>query len=120
MAQTNAQIIFNQSIELMEKGVIGSTGRMIKVLTASGEEKEIQEPEAIHTFAMWKELGRVVKKGEHAKAQFVIWKAAKHHTELEDKNGNKIEEESTKMFMKKAFFFTLDQTEELKKEKATA
>ena len=115
MAQTNAQIIFNESIELMNKGIIGTTGRQIKVLTAAGEEKVINEPEPIHTFAKWKELGRVVKKGEHAKASFVIWKATTEHVELEDKNGNKIEEDSTKMFHKKAFFFTLDQTEEIKK-----
>lgn len=117
---TNAQIIFNESIKLMNKGIIGTTGKQITVMNARGEEVTINEPEAIHTFAIWKELGRIVKKGEHAKAQIIIWKAGKQHTELEDKNGNKIEEDSVKMFMKKAFFFTEDQTEEIKKEKATA
>ena len=115
MAQTNAQIILNESIELMNKGIIGTTGKQIQVINAKGEELTINEPEPIHTFAIWKELGRIVKKGEHAKAQIIIWKAVKKHTELKDKNGNSIEEDSVKMFQKKAFFFTIDQTEEIKK-----
>ena len=111
---TNAQIIFTEQIKLMENGTIGTTGRMITVTTADGTNKQIQEPEPIHTFAIWKEQGRMVKKGEHAKAQILIWKAKPQTVEMTD-GENTITEETIKMFMKKAFFFTKDQTEPIKR-----
>ena len=91
---TNAQIIFNESMELMKAGIIGTTGRTFVFEDADGNKKEIQEPEPLHTFAKWKELGYSVKKGEHAKASLM------------------------KMFMKKAFFFTFDQVEKIKTKEA--
>ena len=70
---TNAQIIFNKSIELMENGQLNGTGKYITILTVNenGEEekKQIEEPEAIHTYAAWKQLGFQVKKGSKAIAQ---------------------------------------------------
>lgn len=107
---TNAQIITSNSISLLEAGIIKGTGRFLKMLTIDADgnevEKEIEEPEAIHTYAAWKQLGFQVKRGEKAKASFSIWKykAGKEATE---------EEEATesKMFMTKAFFFTIDQVE---------
>lgn len=105
---TNAQIIFNQSMALLEAGIIKSTGRTFECENENGEKVTIYEPEAIHTFKKWQEYGRQVKKGEHAKANFYIWKAG-------EKKGdpNEAGEQSTelKMFMKKSFFFTIDQTE---------
>ncbi len=111
---TNAQIIFNESIKLMESGIIRGTGKFMESIITDedgNEKKETFElPEEIHTFAAWKELGRSVKKGQKAKAAFTIWK----HTSrtVKDEDGN--EEEKANMFMKKAFFFTIDQTEPTK------
>ena len=105
---TNAQIIMNAQIQLMEEGIIKGTGRMIEaiVLDEEGNETKVmmEEPEEIHTYALWKQLGRQVKKGEKAVASFTIWK----HVEKKQKDS---EETETKMFMKKASFFTIDQTE---------
>lgn len=116
---TNAQIIFNESMKLLEAGVIGTTGRSFETVTEDGETVTIMEPEPLHTFAHWKSLGRQVKKGEHAKASFIIWKqgkASKKAQEEAEKEGKKA---IPKMFMKKSFFFTFDQTEPIK-EKAKA
>lgn len=109
---TNAQIIFNNSMELMKAGVIGTTGRCFEMQNEEGETVNVYEPEALHTFAMWKQLGRQVKRGEHAKAAFTIWKAGKGKAVQEEENAEADGEKAgVKMFMKKAFFFTIDQTE---------
>lgn len=71
---TNEQIIFTESMNLMEHGIIGNTGRKIVVENEAGEKKEIFEPEKIHTYAGWKAVGRQVKKGEKSIAAFQIWK----------------------------------------------
>lgn len=111
---TNAQIIFDESMKLMKSSIIRGTGNFIKAIVTDqdGNQKEevLEIPEAIHTFAAWKDLGRVVQKGQKAKAAIVIWK----HTSrtVKDQDGN--EGEENKMFMKKAFFFTIDQTEAIK------
>jgi hypothetical protein len=115
----NAQIIFNESIDLMEKGIIKGTGRFFTLEMEDGTKKQIEEPEAIHTFAAWKELGRQVKKGQHAKAQIRIWKCRVTNAEITANNAEgqevTINQENKNMFMKTAFFFTLDQTEPIKK-----
>lgn len=111
---TNAQIIFNESMELMKAGIIGTTGRTFVFEDADGNKKEIQEPEPLHTFARWKELGYIVKKGEHAKASFYIWKAGKEKKASEENAADgENNPEKMKMFMKKAFFFTFDQVEKM-------
>lgn len=103
----------NESINLLENGIIKGTGRMFEaiIIDKDGNEtkKLVEEPEAIHTYAMWKQLGYQVKKGEKAKASFTIWKCVA---------GKKADEESdqepdNKMFMKKAHFFTIDQVEKI-------
>ena len=104
---TNAQIIFNESIELMENGIIGNTGRKIIVENEDGEKKEMLEPESIHTYAGWKAIGRQVKKGEKCIATFMIWK----HTTKKKKSESEDEKEQEKMFMTKAFFVRECQTE---------
>ena len=115
---TNAQIIFNESIALMENGVIKGTGEFAKMLVVdkdgNEEEKYMELPEAIHTFASWKSLGYIVKKGEKAKAAFTIWKKgkpSKKAIEEAEKNGEEAPE--GKMFMKLAYFFTAEQVEKL-------
>ena len=106
---TNAMIIFWQSVDLMNAGVIGSTGRKLVMALPDGTEREIMEPEPIHTFACWKSLGYSVKKGEHAVARFPIWKGAERP--VKDEDGNDTDEKSLKMFRKEAFFFTGSQVE---------
>ena len=106
---TNAMIIFWKSYELMNNGVIGSTGRKLVVGMPDGTTREIMEPEPIHTFACWKGLGYSVKKGEHAVAKFPIWKGSE--MVLKDEDGNDTDEKSVKMFRKEAFFFTAAQVE---------
>jgi len=109
---TNAQIIFNEQQALAEQGILQYTGRQAEIELEDGTKAVIKEVEEIHTFARWKALGRQVKKGEHAKAAFMIWKqgkASKKAQEEAEKNGE--DAPQGKMFMKKAFFFTIDQTE---------
>ncbi|MGM9684172.1 MAG: hypothetical protein ACI3XQ_11310 [Eubacteriales bacterium] len=119
---TNAQIIFNASVDLMEKGILSGTGRFLDVNYEDGTVGKIEIPEDIHTFAGWKSLGYCVKKGQKAIAQIEIWK---HTTKFLDEN---VQDENTaaanreineqggiqKMFMKKAFFFKSSQVEPLK------
>jgi hypothetical protein len=80
---TNAQIIFNEALELMKDGIIGTTGRQIKIsYEKDGEQVEeiINEPEPIHTYKEWQNLGMQVQKGQKAVAKFQIWMWAKGKT----------------------------------------
>ena len=61
---TNEMIIFNESVKLMEEGIIEGTGNFVTVENEDGEKVELEEPEQIHTYAGWKALKRQVKKGE--------------------------------------------------------
>lgn len=100
---TNAQIITSARFSLMEQGVIGSTGRMIEIEDENGK-RTVPEPEEIHTYQAWKQLGYQVKKGQKAIAAFTIWK----HTSKENKE---TDEKEDKMFMKNAHFFKPSQVE---------
>lgn len=104
---TNAQIIFNEAVELMKNGKIGTTGRQFEVEDENGNKMMLDEPEAIHTFQTWKKLGYCVKKGEKAVAQFHIWKCVSKETE----NSEGITEEQKRMFMKKTSFFSASQVQ---------
>jgi len=101
---TNETIIFHHRYELMQEGVLASTGRTIEIETEDGK-RLIPEPEEIHTYAAWKALGFQVKRGEHAIATFPIWKHVSKKAEKEN------EPDEEKMFQTKAFFFKLDQVE---------
>lgn len=108
---TNDQIIFNEAVELMKNGKIGTTGKQIEIEIEdlNGKRKVVlDEPEPIHTFQAWKKLGFCVKKGEKAVAQFCIWKCVMKKVEKDDAT-----EEQKRMFMKKASFFSLSQVQEL-------
>ncbi len=102
---TNEQIIFNNRIDLMEKGILKGTGHTITVENEDGEKIQLEEPEQIHTYAGWKALNRQVKRGEKSIATFMIWK----HTTKKSKD--KDEEPQESMFQTKAFWFTEAQTE---------
>jgi antirestriction protein ArdC len=107
---TNAMIIFNESQRLAEEGILNYTGREVTYVDEKGEEQIYKEVEPIHTYAMWKELGYQVQKGEKAKAQIIIWKFVSSKKEESD------EEPNSKMFMKKASFFTQAQVKAIEGE----
>lgn len=64
--------------------------------------------EESHTFARWKQMGYIVRKGEHAAFKATIWKARERKVEIEGK-----EETDLSMFMKTAHFFTRSQVEQM-------
>ena len=118
---TNEKIILNESVSLMEQGILKGTGKYVQIETDLGT-KTVELPETIHTFNGWKERGYSVKKGEKSKIKFPIWK---HTTKILDTNtGNpetdKMNEEinkqggQTNMFMKTASFFTFEQVEPIR------
>lgn len=106
---TNAMIILNESVRLMEEGVIKGTGEFIEVENADGTKKKLEMPEPIHTFNGWKERGYCVKKGEKSKIKFPIWK---HTSKTFEKDGEEVKKD--KMFAKVSAFFTFDHVEPLK------
>ena len=108
MAITNVQIIFNESLKLVQQGIIKSTGKTIVLEMQDGSKKELPEPEPIHTYNGWKELGYQVKRGQKAKASFPIWK----YSGQKDEEGNRIKDGGY-CFQKKAFWFTFDQVEKV-------
>ena len=105
---TNAQIIFNQRVDLMKKGIIGTTGYTIDAVKVDGTIETIMEPVDIHTYQAWKEMGYQVKRGEKAVAKFTIWKYKPGKVEIDSD-----EEEKGTMFMKLAHFFAENQVEKI-------
>lgn len=119
---TNEMIILNESVKLMNDGVLKGTGEYVTVQGEDGKEKEIELPEPIHTFNGWKQRGYSVKKGEKSKIRITIWK---HTTKRLDENtGDKETDKMNsninaqggekRMFMKVACFFTAEQVEPIK------
>lgn len=121
---TNAQIIMNNRVFLMQEGIIkaAGTGEMIEIETEEGI-VEVEMPEEIHTFNEWKRAGFMVQKGQHAVAKFQIWmpkKAKKKAEDAEDQEGQKRDDEEAKMaakgfYKKVAAFFTVDQVKPIEK-----
>lgn len=105
---TNQQIIMMESVTLMEHGILQGTGEFITIEDAEGNEKQLEIPEPIHTFAMWKSMGYKVKKGEHAIAKFPIWKMSKAKKKADDD-----EEQKGRMFLKTSHFFKASQVEKV-------
>ena len=115
----NADIIFSESVRLVEEGKLGTTGRLLKVQDAEGSVRTIPEPLPIHTFDEWKRLGLIVKKGEHALAAFPIWMRSAKTVMVKGKSAEtgetvETEAETGRYYMKRAFFFGPEQVEELK------
>ena len=119
---TNAAIIFNESVRLMNEGIIKGTGEFVTMEDEDGNKFEVEMPEPIHTFAAWKTMGYSVKKGEHAVAKFAIWKHTSKMLDTDtgnaeaDKMNAQINEQGgqTNMFMKVSAFFTQSQVEPTK------
>lgn len=107
---TNCQIITAERLRLMDEGRLQPTGRrFMAIIVKNGEkvELELDEPEEIHTFKAWRDMGYGVKKGEKAVARFAIWKYAERVTEGDDGE----EQAEKRMFMKEACFFAQHQVE---------
>lgn len=112
---TNAMIILNESVRLMEEGVLKSTGEYVEIQNEDGTTTRLEMPEEIHTFNGWKDRGYNVKKGEKSNIKFPIWKYTVKQKADEEKTGNPIEDApTTNMFMKMASFFTFAQVEPIK------
>ena len=108
---TNAMIIFNESVRLMEEGKLNGTGKFVTV-EIDGEKKQLELPEEIHTFNGWKQRGYKVKKGEHSEIKFPIWKYTEKAKKPEELTGNPLEDATiSNMFMKMSAFFTAAQVE---------
>lgn len=118
---TNAQIILHESVRLMNDGILKGTGRKAVLETPLGP-VEVEQPEPIHTFQRWKELGFSVKKGEKSNIKILIWKHTTKQLDTDtgnaelDKMNAQINAQGgqTNMFMKTAAFFTAAQVEPLK------
>ena len=118
---TNATIILNESLRLMEEGKLNGSGQFAEIETESGKQT-IELPEAIHTFNGWKARGYQVKKGEHSFIKFPIWKytTKKANTntgnaELDIMNAQiNAQGGESRMFMKTSAFFTFAQVEPVK------
>lgn len=101
---TNNAIIERAKNQLFAEGKIG-------ISTVTTEHGEVEVPEEIHTYAMWKSLGYQVKKGEKAIAKFSIWKyVSKKSKKKEDEEE---EGETSKMFLKASSFFKFSQVEKV-------
>ncbi len=118
---TNGQIIFSESMRLMNDGIIGTTGRKLTLITIDedGTEKKeiIDEPEEIHTFAEWKALGFMVQKGQKAIAKFTIWNYTSKPSKKAIKEAEEKGEEvnfTAHYYMKDASFFAASQVAPLK------
>lgn len=118
---TNAQIILQNSVFLMEQGILKATEEKILFADEEGNVREVYKPEEIHTFQAWKKLGYQVQKGEHAVAKFPVWKfkagkgKAAGTDDREVGENEELEKQKGRCFMKLAFFFTADQVKEVAK-----
>ena len=120
--QSNAQIIFNQQMELMKEGKIGSTGRVITVTVEKEGQKvqeKVNEPEPIHTYKEWQRLGFQVEKGQKAIAIFTIWNFAENK-KAEDEDEAPSLMKNGYYYMKKAAFFKLSQVKKAGEDNAAA
>ena len=118
---TNAQIIMNESLRLMEEGILKGSGIFGEIETDTGT-ITIELPEDIHTFQGWKERGYTVKKGEKSSIKFPIWKHTTKmlKTDTDNPEVNKMNAQineqggEVNMFMKMSSWFTFSQVEPIK------
>ena len=69
--------------------------------------------EDLHTFAMWKKLGYVVKKGEHALVETRLWKLKTKKTKIMEEDEEITESDDKRFFLAKAFLFGESQVEKI-------
>lgn len=107
---TNAMIIMNESISLMNKGILKGSGQFVEMQNEDGDALMVEVPEEIHTFNWWKSRGYAVRKGQKSFIKFPIWKRVSKKVKTDDG-----EEEESRMFMKLSYFFTLEQVEPMRR-----
>ena len=99
---TNSQIITDAAINAgifteEQAAAILSTGRRLP----------------LHTFAEWKNLGYMVKKGEKARLAVEIWRKSNKTQTTETKDGEEIEIDTSRFYKKLSHFFTFDQVQKM-------
>lgn len=99
---TNLQIIASAAIA---SGLY--TVDQVEACFASGHQLPL------HTFAEWKRLGYIVKKGEKSKLAVDIWMKSNKKITAETKDGEKIEVDAGRFYKKLSHFFTFEQVEKL-------
>lgn len=107
---TNATIIFNESLKLMEQGILKGTGEFLDVKREDGTSEKLEVPEEIHTFNGWKKRGFAVRKGEKSQIKFTIWKFIKGSAKTNDEEN---EEVNGHCIMKLSAFFKASQVEKV-------
>lgn len=112
---TNHEIILRESLQLLQAGILHGSGQFVTVTDENGDEKRIELPEEIHTFAAWKSAGFSVKKGEHAVAAFPVWKYTQRRQDddADDADGENPQQANGRMYLRKAYFFTRAQVEKI-------
>lgn len=119
---TNQMIVFMKRCELMDAGIIGTTGRSVTIETEEGT-KVLEEPEEIYTVLEWNKKGFQVMKGETHIAECVIWKKDKGGRNAENPEESEEETENTRQrnsrngrrrknngfYLGKAYFFKASQ-----------
>jgi len=110
---TNAAIILDESIRLMNDGILKGTGRFLDVVNEDGSTEKLEIPEEIHTFNAWKQRGFIVRKGEHAIASFPIWKYVTRKN-ASDEPLEAAEDANGFCWMKLSHFFTASQVQPLR------
>ena len=93
---TNAEIIYRARMDLVKNGKI---------------EMVNDQPEEIHTFNKWSELGFTVLRGEKAVFKLTIWKPTKRKGRKPEQEDE--EEPTPWMIPKTAFFFSRSQVDSL-------
>lgn len=111
MALTNRQIILQNALQLMEQGILKGSGEKAVQELPDGTKIEIELPEVIHTYNGWKERGYQVKRGQKAKATFVIWRYI--GKKVQDEESGAETEIDGKCIPKKSSWFTFDQVERI-------
>lgn len=99
---TNAQIILTAAIE---------TGIYTEDQAQAIIEKLGSLP--LHTFAEWKKLGFIVKKGEKARLAVDIWMKSNKKIQVETQEGNEQEVDAGRFYKKLSHFFTFDQVQKI-------
>ena len=101
---TNEMIIFEASQELAEQGIINYTGNTFKAIDDEGNETEVKETEAIHTYKEWQNLGMQVQKGQKAIAKITIWmftnKPSKKAQAAAEAAGKEADAEGSRIFQR--------------------
>lgn len=110
---TNEQIIFNRQQYLLSIGKLKPTGRVFQMQDGEGNVIQMEEAEQIHTFAAWKELGFIVRKGEKAVDCFSIWKYSAGKKKEQPSEDEEQQQESGHCFLKLSHFFAAHQVEPL-------